>query len=67
MGFATLTPAVPLSHLVESIRDCGFHDQPHPAHEVRAFSGLVPIAWQARRGPHRNQVPLDPVPESTGR
>lgn len=47
--------------------DCGFHDQPHLVHEFRAFSGLTPTAWQARRGPHPGHVPLDPVPESTRR
>lgn len=47
--------------------DCGFHDQPHLVHEFRAFSGLTPTAWQARRGAHPGHIPLDPVPESTRR
>lgn len=38
--------------------DCGFHDQPHLAHEFRAFSGMTPAAYVARRGPYVNHVEI---------
>jgi len=38
--------------------DCGFHDQPHLAREFRAFSGMTPAAYVARRGPYVNHVEL---------
>lgn len=37
--------------------DGGFHDQAHLVHEFRAFSGMTPTAWMARRGEwHRHVV-----------
>lgn len=38
--------------------DCGFHDQPHLVHEFRAFSGMTPGAYVARRGQWHAHVPL---------
>jgi AraC-like DNA-binding protein len=38
--------------------DCGFHDQPHLAHEFRAFSGMTPSAYLAAQGPWAGHVPL---------
>lgn len=39
--------------------DCGFHDQPHLAREFRAFSGMTPTAYVARRGAYVNHVAID--------
>ena len=38
--------------------DGGFHDQAHLAHEFRAFSGMTPTAWMARRGERSRHVAL---------
>ncbi|WP_187471016.1 helix-turn-helix domain-containing protein [Luteimonas viscosa] len=38
--------------------DGGFHDQAHLTHEFRAFSGMTPTDWMARRSPWHNHVPL---------
>lgn len=38
--------------------DCGFADQPHLVHEFRAFAGLPPSSYLARRTAHRNHVRL---------
>ncbi|MBA8883408.1 helix-turn-helix domain-containing protein [Dokdonella fugitiva] len=38
--------------------DCGFHDQPHLAREFRAFSGMTPTAYVARRGSYVNHVAI---------
>ena len=38
--------------------DCGFHDQPHLAREFRAFAGMTPGAYLARRRDHVNHVLL---------
>lgn len=38
--------------------DAGFHDQPHLAHEFRAFSGMTPGAYLAARGAWPRHVPL---------
>ncbi|HET6432515.1 helix-turn-helix domain-containing protein [Dyella sp.] len=39
--------------------DGGFTDQAHLVREFRAFSGLTPTAFMARRGPHLNHLALD--------
>lgn len=38
--------------------DSGYFDQAHFNHDFRAFSGIHPSAYLARRTPHRNHVPL---------
>jgi AraC-like DNA-binding protein len=38
---------------------CGYYDQAHLVHDFRAFAGLAPSGYLARRGEHRNHVPLD--------
>ena len=38
--------------------DGGFHDQAHLVHEFRAFSGMSPTAWMARRGDWTRHVAL---------
>jgi AraC-like DNA-binding protein len=38
--------------------DCGFSDQPHLVHEFRAFSGMTPGEYLARRGIWANHVPV---------
>lgn len=38
--------------------DGGFHDQAHLVHEFRAFSGMTPTAWMARRGEWQRHVAL---------
>jgi AraC-like DNA-binding protein len=37
---------------------CGFYDQPHLIRDFRAFSGLSPSAYLARRTDHFNHVPM---------
>lgn len=39
--------------------DCGFHDQPHLVREFRAFSGMTPTDYLARRGAWSGHIPLD--------
>ena len=38
--------------------DCGFHDQPHMAHEFRAFSGMTPGEYLRSQGEWAGHVPL---------
>jgi AraC-like DNA-binding protein len=38
--------------------DAGYFDQAHFNHDFRAFSGINPSTYLARRTPHRNHVPL---------
>ncbi|MFK2904456.1 AraC family transcriptional regulator [Dyella ginsengisoli] len=52
-------------HLAGSVDWCrvaadgGFTDQAHLVREFRAFSGLTPGAFMARRGPHLNHLVID--------
>ncbi|HEY0231835.1 MAG TPA: helix-turn-helix domain-containing protein, partial [Dokdonella sp.] len=41
--------------------DCGFHDQPHLNHEFRAFSGMTPSQYLARKGPYTHHIALPPA------
>ena len=38
--------------------DCGYFDQSHFNHDFRAFSGMIPSAYQARKTEHLNHVPV---------
>jgi len=38
--------------------DCGYYDQSHFANDFRAFSGIDPTTYSARRGRWRNHVPI---------
>jgi methylphosphotriester-DNA--protein-cysteine methyltransferase len=37
---------------------CGYYDQAHFNHDFRAFSGINPGTYVAKRTPHLNHVPL---------
>jgi len=37
---------------------CGYYDQSHFANDFRAFSGVNPTTYSARRGPWQNHVPM---------
>jgi len=37
---------------------CGYYDQSHFANDFRAFSGINPTTYSARRGPWQNHVPI---------
>jgi AraC-like DNA-binding protein len=37
---------------------CGYYDQAHFIHEFRAFSGLTPASYLAKRGPFLNYLAL---------
>jgi AraC-like DNA-binding protein len=37
---------------------CGYYDQSHFANDFRAFSGINPTTYCARRGPWQNHVPM---------
>jgi AraC-like DNA-binding protein len=38
--------------------DCGYFDQPHFIHDFRAFAGMSPTEYAARRGPYQNHVAI---------
>jgi methylphosphotriester-DNA--protein-cysteine methyltransferase len=38
---------------------CGYHDQAHLIHEFRAFSGLTPANYLAKRGPFLNYLEIE--------
>jgi AraC-like DNA-binding protein len=44
--------------LAELALRCGYYDQSHFANDFRAFSGINPITYSARRGPWQNHVPI---------
>jgi AraC-like DNA-binding protein len=37
---------------------CGYFDQAHFNHDFRAFSGINPSTYSAKKTPHLNHVPL---------
>ncbi len=43
---------------LEIALSCGYYDQAHFNHDFRAFSGINPTTYLAKRSPHLNHVPL---------
>ena len=43
---------------VDVALSCGYFDHAHFIHDFRAFSGINPTAYHARRGEHLNHLPL---------
>lgn len=58
---AVVAQAHPLAELrwSEVAADGGYSDQAHLSHEFRAFAGITPGEFAARRGPYPNHLPLD--------
>jgi len=46
-------------NLADAALICGYYDQSHFIHDFRAFSGLSPTDYLARRGAHANHVALE--------
>jgi AraC-like DNA-binding protein len=63
----------PRPNLARLAVECGFYDQAHLIRDFRAFAGITPTAYLARRGVHYNHVPLGgegqirPIPAPAGR
>jgi AraC-like DNA-binding protein len=38
--------------------DCGYFDQAHFIHDFKAFSGMSPTTYLARKTEHLNHVPV---------